>query len=272
MHSAQDVDGDLPALLVPFGERLRQWRVARGMSELELATGAGCTARQVSCWESACARPTRSLVLRLASTLDISLRERNQLLQAAGLEPEYRRTGLDSPDLLPYRKVMDRLLTAHEPFPALVTDTRTTVLRANLACKRLLGPDIVGSNLAERYFGHSKTHELVLNWTEVGRAGLTRLRRLLRLHPMDEELDRLVALAETALDDVTGSVADCVPTDQDTRSPVLCPWFDLNGEVIRTVLVGALFEAPAEITLDELRIELMYPQDEQAEKFFRDLV
>jgi len=269
MHSARDVDGDRTGFLGPFGERLRQWRVARGMSELELATGAGCTARHVSCLESDCALPTRNLVLQLASTLDISLRERNQLLQAADLDPEYPQIDLDSQALAPYRRVVDRLLTAHEPFPALVTDTRTTVVRANRSCRKLLGPDIVGKNLSEQYFQNDDSHKLVLNWAEVGRAGLTRLRRQLRRHPMDEELDRLVALAETALDETTGSVADSVPAAQGAQTPVLCPWFALNGEVIRTVLVGALFETPAEITLDELRIELIYPQDERAEAFFR---
>jgi hypothetical protein len=33
----------------------------------------------------------------------------------------------------------------------------------------------------------------------------------------------------------------------------------------------ARFDHPAEITLDELRVELMYPMDEVAERFFRSV-
>jgi hypothetical protein len=33
----------------------------------------------------------------------------------------------------------------------------------------------------------------------------------------------------------------------------------------------ARFDHPAEITLDELRVELMYPVDEAAERFFRSV-
>ncbi|MGP4096626.1 hypothetical protein [Nonomuraea sp. KM90] len=40
---------------------------------------------------------------------------------------------------------------------------------------------------------------------------------------------------------------------------------------MRTIGMVARFDAPAEVTLDELRIELTYPQDASAERFFRDL-
>jgi hypothetical protein len=39
--------------------------------------------------------------------------------------------------------------------------------------------------------------------------------------------------------------------------------------VIKTIGVAARFDPAAEVTLDELRIELAYPLDEVAERFFR---
>jgi hypothetical protein len=41
--------------------------------------------------------------------------------------------------------------------------------------------------------------------------------------------------------------------------------------VIRTIGMAARFDAVLEVTLDELRIELLYPADEVAEEFFRTL-
>ena len=39
--------------------------------------------------------------------------------------------------------------------------------------------------------------------------------------------------------------------------------------MIRTVTLTARVDTAVEITLDNLRIELIYPQDETAERFFR---
>ena len=65
------------------------------MSQLALATEAGVTPRHVSFVESGRANPSRDMVLKLARALDVPLRERNQVLLAAGYAPQYRETGLD---------------------------------------------------------------------------------------------------------------------------------------------------------------------------------
>ena len=75
-------------------------------------------------------------------------------------------------------------------------------------------------------------------------------------------LQQLLALAEVA---VTG-----IPRPEPADPQVLvCPWFRVGDEIIRTVAMVALFEYPADVTLEELRVELMYPMDTTAERFFR---
>jgi hypothetical protein len=54
-----------------------------------------------------------------------------------------------------------------------------------------------------------------------------------------------------------------------TPALLVCPWFRVGDQVIRTIAMVARFDHPAEITLDELRVELLYPMDEDAERFFR---
>ena len=48
-----------------------------------------------------------------------------------------------------------------------------------------------------------------------------------------------------------------------------CPWFRWGGQVVRTIAMVARFDHIADVALDELRVELMYPLDADAERFFR---
>jgi hypothetical protein len=71
-------------------------------------------------------------------------------------------------------------------------------------------------------------------------------------------------LAETA-------IAGLPRPDPPTADLVVCPWFRIGDQVIKTVGMAARFDSTAEVTLDELRIELTYPLDQTADRFFRNL-
>jgi MmyB-like transcription regulator ligand binding domain len=202
------------------------------------------------------------MVLRLAEALGASLREANELLHAAGLPAAYPHAGLASPDLAPYRAAIERLLAAHEPYPAMVLDARYTVVAANRACAALFGPQVVGSNFVRDALADPATAQTIVNWPEVAWAGLDRLCQDARRSPFDEELRSLISLAEAALDGVPRP-----PADQ--GGLMVCPWFQIGGTVVRTIAMNARFDHTAEVTLDELRIELMYPMDDDADRFFR---
>jgi hypothetical protein len=55
------------------------------------------------------------MVLRLATTLDIPLRQHNALLIAAGFAPVWRETDLDAPELAEVREAIDYILAQQEP-------------------------------------------------------------------------------------------------------------------------------------------------------------
>jgi transcriptional regulator with XRE-family HTH domain len=246
----------------PFGARLRQWRRHRGLSQLALAGRVGSTPRHISFLETGRSRPSRDTVLRLAAALDVPLREANELLQAAGLAPAYPEGAVEAPALEPFRRAIDRLLAAHEPFPALVLDAHTRVVAANRASSALFGGGLVGSNLIERYLGDPAVCAAVVNWPEMAWTALDRLRKQLGRAPFDGELRRLVALAE-------GAVTNLPRPQGAEHGLVACPWFRVGDTVIRTIAIAARFDTATDVTLDELRIELIYPQDATAERFFR---
>ena len=246
----------------PFGARLRQWRHHRRLSQLALAAVTSTTARHISFLETGRSRPSRQMVLRLAEALDVNPRDANELLYAAGLPAAYPHAELASPDLAPYRTAITRLLAAHEPYPAMVLDRRYTVLLANQACATLFGPGVTGSNFVTDALANPATAQTIVNWPEVAWAGLDRLQENAKRTPFDPELQALIGRAETAL----VGIARPQPGD---AGLIVCPWFRIGGSIVRTIALTARFDHAADVTLDELRAELIYPLDEQADRFFR---
>src|SRR5207249_11951439 len=98
----------------PVGTLLRHWRQRRRLSQLDLALEAGVSTRHVSFVETGRSRPSADMVVHLAEQLDVPLRERNELLLAAGYAPRYAHHDLEAPELGAVREALDRLLRAHE--------------------------------------------------------------------------------------------------------------------------------------------------------------
>src|SRR5207247_10617521 len=71
-----------------FSALLRHWRHARGMSQLDLALAADVSSRHLSFLETGRAQPSREMVLTLADTLAVPLRDQNVPLRAAGFARE----------------------------------------------------------------------------------------------------------------------------------------------------------------------------------------
>jgi transcriptional regulator with XRE-family HTH domain len=113
------------------GDLLRDWRVRRRLSQLDLSNVATVSARHLSFVETGRSKPSRELVLHLAGHLDVPLRERNVLLHAAGFAPLYPETPLDASDMTPVRDALDTILAGHDPYPAVVVDRRHDLVTAN---------------------------------------------------------------------------------------------------------------------------------------------
>lgn len=115
------------------GGLLREWRRRRRLSQLDLALEAQISTRHLSFVETGRAKPSAEMVLRLADQLDIPLRERNELLLAAGYAPVYGSRDLDEPVMDSVREALERLLAGHEPYPALAVDRHWGMVAANSA-------------------------------------------------------------------------------------------------------------------------------------------
>ena len=81
------------------GTLVRDWRVRRRRSQMELALAAGVSPRHLSFVETGRSKASPELLLTLADHLDVPFRERNSLLLAGGYAPRYPRTSLDAPEM-----------------------------------------------------------------------------------------------------------------------------------------------------------------------------
>ena len=71
------------------------------------------------------------MVLHLAEQLEIPLRERNNMLTAAGFAPVYRKSPLNDPGLSAVRWAMEAIFQGHMPYHALAVDRHWTLVIAN---------------------------------------------------------------------------------------------------------------------------------------------
>ena len=134
MHSATTPTSAPP----PIGSLLRDWRLRRRLSQLDLAGEAAVSTRHLSCLETGRAEPSREMVLRLADRLDVPLRERNRWLAAAGFAPMFAERRFDDPGLAAGRAAVELVLNAHEPWPALAVDRHWTMIAHNAVVPALL--------------------------------------------------------------------------------------------------------------------------------------
>ncbi|MEO1229363.1 MAG: helix-turn-helix domain-containing protein [Myxococcota bacterium] len=250
----------------PFGGQLRYWRQVKGLSQLELAHRAETTPRHLSFIETGRSRPGRDVVLRIAECLELPMRARNDLLQAAGLPPAYPERDLDDDALAPFIDGIRALLEAHAPNPAAAFDELGRVRLANATYRRL-SPGVeerTPEEIVDLFYGEVG-RGLVVNWAEV--AWMTAQRRLRNAIASGsaEQLrlaERARALvAEVAQPDMTGSEA----------SPLICPRLRVGAEVVETYSVVVRFETAQDVTLSELRVELTYPTDAAGAEVFRKL-
>ncbi len=258
----------MPDTVPPFGHALRRWRTARRLSQLDLALRAGTPPRHVSFLETGRARPTQSMVLRLADALDVPLHDRNALLRNAGFAPSFEERPLADEALSAVRDVIARLLAAHEPYPAVVLDRWYDVLDATVGARALfLGgaalPVAPRLNLVTQLMGPLR--DALVNWEEVAVDALWRLRREASAAPADTRLGALLA----ELESVAGAV--CAPRGSVPVSPVLTAHVRSPHGDIATVSTIVHFSGARDVTVEGLRVELVYPADARSEAILRRL-
>ena len=247
-----------------FGRYMKQWRRQRGMSQLDLAVSADVSQRHVSFIETGRSRPRADIVHRVSEALEIPLRDRNILLEAAGLAAGYPEVPLSDGAAAPFRNAIRMMLETHMPYPAYVINRWWELIDANAAGRQFFpqtGDTPV--NLVDAILGPGPVRKMIDNFSAVGWLLIRRIRREVAQAGPDERLQELLERAEAYMKGV--------PVDADDLGAelLICPHLRIGDQLIRTVSMVARFGTAREVTLDELRVELVFPRDDEAEAFFR---
>ncbi len=247
------------------GTMLRRWRLRRRLSQLDLALAAEVSARHVSFIETGRARPSRTMVLRLAAVLEVPRREQNALLLAAGLAPVYGERSLDAADMAAVRLGVRRVLDAFDPYPCVAVDRGWWILEANSgaavllegvaphllerpnALRIALHPDGLAPRIANLAQWRAHLIERVRREVEAGDS--EQLRALLT------EIDSYPGGLEQAAD--LGGVA--VPLELETT----------DGRLLRFVSMVTTFGTALDLTAAELSIEAFLPADDATAQALR---
>jgi transcriptional regulator with XRE-family HTH domain len=253
----------------PIGQLVRAWREQRRMSQLGLASEANISQKHLSFIESGRAAPSRDMILHLADHLDIPLRERNALLLSAGFAPVYRERAINDPALVRARATVERLLKAHEPFPALAVDRSWNMIAANAPVMTMIArvdPELLKPpvNVLRLSLHPKGLAPAILNLAEWRHHLIERTRRQVRLTrdmalaALLKEISAYPAPVEKAVTLPDDEIA--IPLRLQTPHGVL--------SFFSTITV---FGTAVEITLSEISLEAFYPADETTAAALRTL-
>jgi transcriptional regulator with XRE-family HTH domain len=258
------VAGSPPAV----GGLLRDWRRRRRLSQLELALDAAVSTRHLSFVETGRARPSAEMVLRLAEQLEVPLRERNELLLAAGYAPVYAGRDLGEPVMDSVRGALERLLAGHEPYPALAVDRHWGMVAANRpvalltdgAAAHLLDPPVNVLRLALHPEGLAPRIANFPQW---------------RAHLLDRLGRQAVRSGDPALaalhDELAAYPAGGRAASVDAAAAeIAVPLRVRHGDgELRFISTVTTFGTAVDITVSELSIESFFPADAATAELLR---
>lgn len=196
------------------------------------------------------------MVVRLAESLEVPLRERNTLLLSAGYAPAYQESEWTDDALTPVRTALESVLRGHEPYPAILVDRRGDLVSANDAFHVLVGdvPLTPPVNVPRLFLHPDGLAPRIVNFDVWAWHVLDGLRRQAAREPdpsLTAVIDELVAL-----------VPDRNPGPDHLGFAVPLRYRTPDGELnLMTTL--SHFGTAVDVTVAELRLEAFLPADKE---------
>ncbi|MFN4329511.1 MAG: helix-turn-helix domain-containing protein [Limnobacter sp.] len=249
------------------GQVLKRLREQSRISQAELAHRVGVSQRHLSCIETSKAQPSREMLVAILDALEPPLADRNQSFLAFGYAPVYPSRTLEDGAMNDVSQVIDLMLSKHEPFPAIVLDADWNLLRFNggvLKLFELLGMPVSAPqgtpNLIEWMLAPGGLLTRIVNRDEVVPYLLRRLQAEAMHLPQLQPL--LASVPQAWMKQVSG-----LPSP---KSPTLITRFGaVDGQELAFMTTITTFGTPLDITVESLRIELLYPVNEAARLAFQ---
>jgi MmyB-like transcription regulator ligand binding domain len=198
----------------------------------------------------------------------VPLRERNQLLLAAGYAPRYSARSLDDPELASVRDAVGHVLAGHEPYPTFAVDRLWTMVASNAALgpllegvsEALLVPPVNCIRVALHPDGLAPR---ILNLPEWKGHLVHRLEREAQLTGDP----RLVEL----LDEALSYPGEPAPQDPGGLAPMVALRLAAGAEGPPLTFYSTVttFGTAVEVTVSELSVEAFFPADSDTADWLR---
>lgn len=212
------------------------------------------------------------MIAKLADALEMPLREHNALLMAAGYAPRYSETSLSTQELAPARKAIEFILHQQEPYPAYVMNRHWDVLMTNRALPKIFamirGRAPLHDNILHQIFDPNDMRPVVANWSEVASDVIRHLHHQVAAAPSDLKAR---ALLEEILKYPDVPAAWRTREPGATPAPLLTTTFRNDQLELRFLSTFTTFGTTWNVTIEELRIESMFPADEATAEVCRSI-
>lgn len=200
------------------------------------------------------------MVLQLGAALLLPLQARNALLQTAGFTPAFPASPLDSDSLSPFRAILNDMIARHSPYPAMLVDRHWTVLEANASARALL--DALGggggeSNIVRMMIESQQAAALIANYAEV----LAELQSRMQMEALEAGDDPVFAELLGALERACARLPPVSATAP--RRPLLPLIINSPAGALSFLSAIAHFGTTEDVTIRDLRLELLFPADDQ---------
>ncbi|MEM7214708.1 MAG: helix-turn-helix domain-containing protein [Pseudomonadota bacterium] len=250
-----------------FGTTLKDWRNQRRMSQMDLGLAANVSARHISFLETGRSFPSRPMVVQLCETLEVPHNARNTFLNAAGYSSPYRQRNLEEDEMADVRRAVEWTLERHDPFPAFALDRHWNVVKANKAANLMLSATGISENpnLLNLMLNTELMGELIENWQQVVHHTIIRLKTENTFLGGDRILEK-------AIDDLTESLNGWAPDAHSELPPLISARYRMAGQTLSLFSTIAQFGTAEDITISELKIEMLFPADEQTRQILTGLV
>lgn len=250
------------------GDLLRFWRNFNRMSQLDLALEVGVSSKHLSFVETGRSQPSRNLILKIAHSLKLPLRHRNGFLKAAGYASEFGEEPLNGEKMEIIRHALWRMLEKHEPYPSFVVNAAYDILMTNSGYEQMI-KFLAGEYALQKYrnvyrmtFAEDGLRPYIKDWSGVEQFLLNRL------------WDESAATQNSELFSLYGEVARQRNSEAqiewhvDDNMPVMNLTFEKDAIKASFFTTITTLGTPLDLTTQELRIESLFPADEDTKKLF----
>lgn len=202
------------------------------------------------------------MLLKLADHLDVPLRDRNNLLLAAGYAPVFRERPLADPALRPQLEAVELVLAAHNPYPALAIDRHWNMVSSNEGVRTLIAgvdqslltPPVNVLRLSLHPKGLAPGIANLFQWRD---HLLHRVRRQVQTVPDPELIDLL-----KELESFPSPTSPTPMSSFEPGQPVLPLRLAFENTILNLFSTTMVFGTPLDVTLSELAIESFFPADQ----------